>query len=82
MYENSACKLTVITKHNSFVMLRPNAAGNSNLICVAKSTLNSLQYKGNLESKITKAKFTEKSKKVFKEKTTVHHRTHNVPTQS
>lgn len=42
MYENSACKLTVITKHNSFVMLLPKAVANSNLIYVVKSTQNSL----------------------------------------
>lgn len=42
MYENSACKLTVITKHNSFVMLLPKAVANSNLIYVVKSTQDSL----------------------------------------
>lgn len=42
VYENSACELTVITKHYSLVMLLPNAVANSNLISVAKRTQNSL----------------------------------------
>lgn len=61
MYENSACKLTEITKHNSFVMLLHNAVANSNLIYVAKSTQNSLGYKGKVAENINiKVTFPEK----------------------